>query len=78
MLLDINSILILVGIGIVFFSFYINKTAVPKPCLVIAFGSIRGGKAAAELGTYMDFLKSFFCAQFFSKPGKKFLKENLS
>ena len=33
---------------------------------------------AKSIGTYMDFLKSFFCAQFFSKPGKKFLKENLS
>ena len=33
---------------------------------------------AKSIGTYMDFSKSFFCAQFFSKPGKKFLKENLS
>ena len=33
---------------------------------------------AKSIGTYMDFSKSFFCAQFFSKLGKKFLKENLS
>ena len=33
---------------------------------------------AKSIGTYMDFLKSFFCAQFFSKPKEKFLKENLS
>ena len=31
-----------------------------------------------SIGTYMDFSKSFLCVQFFSKPEKKFLKENWS